>query len=84
MQASNAAELQTLIVNNSNERMEVIMAYQMEAISFNEMQLELKRLDNLLNVMLTDWASHNAVFAPVLPEDLVCDNVLVIGANQYN
>lgn len=84
MQASNAAELQTQIMRNSNDRMEIIMAHQIGAISFREMTLELKRLDDLLNVMLTDWAANHSVMVPVLPEDLVCENVIVLAENQYN
>lgn len=71
-------------MQNSTDRMEVIMAHQTGAISFQEMTLELKRLDQLLNVMLTDWAANHSVFAPVLPEDLVCECTQVIMENQYN
>ena len=64
--------------------MEVIMAHQTVAISFREMTLELRRLDGILNVMLTDWAANHSVFMPVLPEDMVCEVPQVIIENQYN
>lgn len=83
MQTPNS-ELQTLIDNNANDRMAIILAFQMGYITSNEMQIELRRLDGVLTRIFTEWSADHKLIVPVLDEDLVCKNILVLGKNQYN
>jgi hypothetical protein len=84
MQPQDSAELKTLMMNNSIERMNLVEAHVSGRINFAELTRELQRLDQLLETMLTDWSANHSLVVPVLPEDLICRSMSVLQENQYN
>jgi hypothetical protein len=84
MEPQHSAELKTLMMNNSTERMALVEAHVAGRINFAELTNELSRLDQLLETMLADWSANHALIVPVLPEDLVCRSMAVLQSNQYN
>jgi hypothetical protein len=77
-------DLQLLVHNNSNDRLAVIMAFKLGHITLHELEMELKRLDAILNRMLLDWSADEKIITPVLDEDLVWDGNMVLCEAQFN
>jgi hypothetical protein len=60
------------------------MAYQLQQVTFKELEIELRRLDLVLNRLLTEWSADNKVLVPILMEDLVWDGSLIVSEIQAN
>lgn len=84
MENPNPSHLSTMVQNNSNARMEAILAHKLGDISFREMTAEFKRLDLELEKIYLDWAAEVRLVLPVLQEDLQVECIYALSENQGN
>lgn len=64
--------------------MEAIVARELGLITFEEFISELERLDNIFQTLIADWHANVSNVVPIMQEDLICENHMVLNENQYN